>query len=148
MRTLGRAAVWLWVSAGLVPSSAEQNPESVPPKATSALICEGGTFSKFRLKNVKARSYEPDRFSRQSCTLTAKAEGVIWVGTGEGHALQDAGKKLVFKDDQGRQFGHTCWTRSGTINGVTQTEVILFGPADSKKVSVCCGQGCADAEIQ
>ena len=116
-------------------------------KASSSLTCDGGTFSQFRLKNVMVRSYE-DRFRGQTCTLTAEAEGVIWVATGEGHALQDAEKRLVFKDDQGRQFGHTCWTSSGTINGVAQTEIILFGPSDSKGITVCCGDACADVQIE
>jgi hypothetical protein len=130
-------------------TTAGQKPvEIATPKANFSLPCDGGTFSRVRLKNTKARTFEPDSFSGRSCTLTDKAEGVIWVATGEGHALQDAEKKLSFRDDQGRQFGHTCWTSSGMINGITQTELILFGPADSRKITVSCGTASADADIQ
>jgi hypothetical protein len=114
-----------------------------------SLSCDGGTFSKVRLKNTRSRSYEPEGFAAgRRCELTDQAAGVIWVATGDGYALQDAEQKLTFKDDQGRQFGHTCWTSSGTINGVTQTEVILFGPEDSRRISVCCGDNCASAEVE
>jgi hypothetical protein len=118
-------------------------------KVSPSLNCDGGTFSKVRLRNTRSRSYEPGGFAAgQRCELTDQAAGVIWVVTGEGLALADAEKKLVFKDDQGRQFGHTCWTTSGTINGVTQTEAILFGPEDSRRITVCCGESCAGAEIE
>lgn len=114
-----------------------------------SLNCDGGMFSKIRLRNTRSRSYEPEGFAAgRRCELTDQAAGVIWVATGDGFALQDAEQKLVFKDDQGRQFGHTCWTTSGTINGVTQTEVILFGPEDSRRITVCCGDNCASAEIE
>lgn len=117
------------------------------PKRHVSLACGGGSFSKFRLKNTNARTYTAP-FSGSICTLTDKADGVIWVATGEGYGLQDADKNLSFKDEQGRQLGHTCWTSSGTINDVTQTELILFGPPDSKKITACCGDSCADAEVQ
>jgi len=118
-------------------------------KVSPSLNCDGGTFSKVRLRNTRSRSYEPEGFAAgRRCELTDQVAGVIWVATGEGLALQDAEQKLVFKDDQGRQLGHTCWTTSGTINGVTQTEVILFGPEDSRRITVCCGESCAGAEIE
>jgi len=125
-------------------------PEAVASaKVSLSLNCDGGTFSKVRLRNTRSRSYEPEGFAAgRRCELTDEAAGVIWVATGEGLALQDAEQKLVFKDDQGRQFGHTCWTTSGTINGVTQTEVILFGPEDSRRITVCCGDNCASAEVE
>ena len=143
---VGVAVLFSSATTGLSGEPAAQ--PAAPATTTATLTCDGGAFSRFRLKNVKSRSYEPDSFSGQRCTLTKKAEGVIWVATGEGHALSDAGKKLSFKDDLGRQFGHTCWTRSGTINDVTQTEVILFGPQDSKVITVCCGQSCMNAQVQ
>ena len=138
-------------SGGGTPGTTASPPESIaatPRKASLPLACEGGSFSRFRLKNTRARTYEPDTFSGRSCELTDKAEGVIWVATGEGHALEDAEKKLLFRDDQGRQLGHTCWTSSGTINGVAQTELILFGPPDSRQATVCCGNTCGDVEVQ
>lgn len=114
-----------------------------------SLNCDGGMFSKVRLRNTRSRSYEPEGFAAgRRCELTDQAAGVLWVATGEGLALEDAEQKLVFKDDQGRQFGHTCWTTSGTINGVTRTEVILFGPEDSRRITVCCGDNCASAEVE
>jgi hypothetical protein len=140
-------AVGLFVCAGVAAASDAARAQG-PAKDNATLACEGGAFSKFRLKNTKGRSYQPDSFSGRRCELTDKAEGVIWVATGEGHALQGADKKLVFKDERGRQFGHTCWTSSGTINDVTQTEIILFGPQDSKTITVCCGERCANARLE
>lgn len=151
-----RAVAAALACAGIA-CSGEKKPEATAgqravavatPRANLSLACAGGTFSKFRLKNTKARSYEPDSFSGQRCTLTDKADGVIWVATGEGHALQDAEKKLSFKDERGRPLEHTCWTSSGTISGVTHTQLILFGPADSRSIAVCCGAACADAQIE
>jgi hypothetical protein len=31
---------------------------------------------------------------------------------------------------------------------VTQTEVILFGPEDSRRITVCCGDDRASAEVE
>ena len=112
--------------------------------AGQPLSCDGGSFSVFRLSNMKNRSYTPGTFT---CQLTDDTEGVIWVAVGEGYALADAEEKLVFTDENGREFGHTCWTTMGTINGVVQTELILFGPADSQKITVCCQGTCADALV-
>jgi hypothetical protein len=112
--------------------------------ASGPLSCDGGTFSIFRLSNLKNRSYTGDTFT---CQLADDTEGVIWVAVGEGFALADAEKKLVFKDEKGREFGHTCWTTTGEWNGVVQTEVILFGPEDSRKITVCCQGSCADAQV-
>lgn len=115
------------------------------PKLPASLTCDGGTFAKIRLKNTNARSYTA---SGSTCTLTDQAKGVIWVATGEGYAFAGADKKLLFKDDQGRQFGHTCWVSSGTIDGVLQTSLVLFGPADSRSITACCGEACAETEVQ
>jgi hypothetical protein len=117
-----------------------------PPMPSLSLACEGGTFSRVRLKNIKERTY---RDSSSVCTLSAKAEGVIWVAKGEGLALPDAqAKKLSFTDDRGRPFSQTCWTQSGGINGVTFTELILVGPGDSKGIKACCGGSCTDVQME
>ncbi|MDP1624751.1 MAG: hypothetical protein Q8L64_03170 [bacterium] len=112
--------------------------------ASNSLTCDGGTFSQFRLKNINQRSYTS---MGQTCTLTPQADGVIWVASGEGYAMSNAGDRLVFKDEQGREFGHVCWVNAGKIAGATQTELLLFGPADSQSISVCCDDNCADAVI-
>ena len=151
------ATVPMWACNGRdVVNPAEPGSQSRPdlhvPTTTPGpvtLACDGGTFSVFRLKNTGARTYEPGGFAAgRSCMLTDEAEGVIWVATGEGHALDSAEQKLTFKDDQGRLLGHTCWTSSGTINDVTQTELILFGAADIKSVQVCCESACVYAIIE
>jgi hypothetical protein len=112
--------------------------------AGDSLTCDGGTFSQFRLKNINQRNYTS---MGQTCTLAPQADGVIWIARGEGYAMSNAGDRLVFKDGQGREFGHVCWVNAGTIAGVTQTELLLFGPADSKSISVCCDDNCVDAVI-
>lgn len=115
--------------------------------SNTSLTCKGGTFSEFRLNNTMARRYE-DNLSGSICTLSEQSEGVIWIATGEGHALKDAGEILKFTDDQGRQFEPVCWTKSGTIGGVTQTEIFLAGPADSKAITVCYEDTCMDAQLK
>ena len=118
-----------------------------PPKPGVSLACEGGTFSRVRLKNIKERTYRD--LSGSVCSLSDKAEGVIWVAKGEGLALPDAeAKKLSFTDDRGRAFSQTCWTRSGGINGINFTELILVGPPDSKGIKACCGGSCTDVQVE
>jgi hypothetical protein len=131
------------------PGAAQTQSTAVPvaaPETAFSLVCDGGTFSTFRLKNTKERTYRSPSGDR--CSLADDAEGVIWVARGEGFALQDAEKKLSFTDERDRKYDHTCWTRSGAINGVTFTELILAGPADSKGVKVCCGSSCADVQLE
>jgi hypothetical protein len=115
-------------------------------EAAFSLTCDSGTFSTFRVKNTKERTYRDE--SGDMCSLTDSAEGVIWIATGEGFALQNAEKKLSFTDERGRKFDQACWTRSGAINDTAFTELILVGPADSKEIKVCCGGSCADAQLE
>lgn len=135
---------YAWVACMLIVAIASTGCSNNSAAQPKPLTCDGGTFSEFRLTNVNERSYT-DR--GQTCRLTPLADGVIWVASGDGYAMADAGDRLVFKDDQGRLFGSTCWVSSGTINGVTKTELILFGPSDSKHISVCCDEVCVDTVI-
>jgi len=129
--------------------AATQAPAAVvTPQASVSLACDGGRFSRFRLKNTKSRSYSAGLPSTNRCDLTDKAEGVVWVATGDGLELAGADKKLTFKDEQGRELRYTCWTSSGTINDVAQTELLLYGPADAARVTVCCGAACAEAAVE
>ena len=55
------------------------------PKAGLSLPCEGGECSRVRLKNIKERTYRS--LDGDVCSLSDKAERVIWVARGEGLAL-------------------------------------------------------------
>jgi hypothetical protein len=100
--------------------------------AGDSLTCDGGTFSQFRLKNINQRNYTS---MGQTCTLAPQADGVIWIARGEGYAMSNAGDRLVFKDGQGREFGHVCWVNAGTIAGVTHNGNSFFLVPQTARVS-------------
>ena len=134
--------IWvIFVVIMVIASVGCSNNSAAQPKP---LACGSGTFSEFSLTNTNERSYSS---MGQTCKLSSQAEGVIWIASGAGHAMSDAGEKLVFKDEQGRLFTSTCWVQSGTMQGVTKTELVLFGPSDSQRISVCCGDTCVNAVI-
>jgi hypothetical protein len=147
-RVIGMAVFAAACSQPRTETGSQTSAATARPAAPAPLACDGGSFTKFRLKNTKSRSYDAGAPSFNRCDLAKAASGVIWVAQGEGHSLAEAEKKLSFKDDQARTLEHTCWTSSGTINGVARTELILFGPADSRTVTVCCGAVCSEALVE
>ncbi len=135
------ATTWkLFLFAGLVASGVGAAAGKTVVRRTVSLKSDGKEITAIVLENTHARSFR-DSSSGSDCSLTEKAEGVIWRVTCEGKGVPAS--SILLRDERGRTFQPTCWSRQGTINGVAKTDFIAAGPDDSKAVTVTFGEATA-----